>query len=658
MDTRTWHYIKPNETTSVPRRLIFLDTEATRERDPYGQTQSWALAVACFRAQRPDRKPAETWGIFDDPEMLWKAVDAYVGKSGRTVLWTHNLGYDARIAEMFELLPAMGYTLIAHNLAGKGTWLMWRRGRASLTMVDSASVFPCELIRLGVHLGLPKLPLPPPASRGVGLYSRCWRDVEILRAAVLAYLDWIEREDLGNWQLTGAGQSWATFRHRFMDRRLLVHDDAEALSAERRAMWTGRCEAYWHGELGFQVVHEWDLSLAYPRIAKDVNVPVRLLGPMPEGYDWRGILTSKTTAFLAEVRVTTDVPVVPTEDDGRILWPTGTFATTLWDVEIVAALDAGASVEVTRGWLYRKAPALKTWAEWVIEQLDNLADLQDHWLYIVLKHWARAVIGRFAMTYTKWEEYAHAPTPMVRAHSVYDASTGETFRTVQIGQTMWRDVGVREWSESMPMVTGYVQAVSRVRLWTILRDAPPKSVLYCDTDGVLVTDMHSAAIAEIARAHLDWGLRLKRSWQGFAVWGPRQIRTGESVRVSGVSRHAVRIDKRTFQGEVWETLEGSLHRDHSDRVMVRNREWTIKGVDHRRHGPEIGWTSPHHLPRPTTTAATQTGDGSDGQASGGRRPQSHQGRVQGQGTASRAPGTHSGAGSGAPAQRRTARARH
>src|SRR5258706_7932429 len=349
MRSRTWHYIKPNETTNVPRRLIFLDTESRQERTAVGQVETWALAVACFRAQRPDRKPSETWETFDDPEMLWKAVDAYVGKSGRTVLWCHNLGYDSRIAELFDLLPAMGYTLVAHNLGAKGAWLMWRRGRASLTMVDSASVFPCELLRLGAYLGLPKLPLPPEGARGVGLYSRCWRDVEILRAAVLAYLDWIEREDLGNWQLTGAGQSWATFRHRFMDRRLLVHDDAEALSAERRAMWTGRCEAYWHDELGFQVVHEWDLSLAYPRIAKDINVPVRLLGPMPDDYDWRKILDSKGTALLAEVTVTTDLPVVPTEDDGRILWPTGTFTTTLWDVEIRAALDAGAHVEVTRG---------------------------------------------------------------------------------------------------------------------------------------------------------------------------------------------------------------------------------------------------------------------------------------------------------------------
>lgn len=618
-ELRQWHYVKPNETTSVPRRLIFLDTESHSTRDPLGHTQTWALAVACFRSQRPDRKPTEAWECFDDPEILWKAVDAYVGKSGRTVLWTHNLGYDSRIAEMFELLPSMGFTLVAHNLIGKGCWLMWRRGRASLTMVDSTSVFPCELLRLGVYLGLPKLPLPPEGARGVGLYSRCWRDVEILRAAVLAYLDWIEREDLGNWQLTGAGQSWATFRHRFMDRRLLVHDDQDALCAERRAMWTGRCEAYWHGELGFQVVHEWDLSLAYPRIAKDINVPVRLLGPMPDDYNWMGQLASTHTALLAQCTVTTDLPIVPTEHNGRIIWPTGTFTTTLWDPEIRALIDGGATVTVHKGWLYHKAPALRKWAEWVIGQLDNLADMTEHWLYIVLKHWARALIGRFAMTYVKWEEYAIAPTNMVRAHSVYDAQSGETFRTVQIGRTMWRETGAREWGESMPMVTGYVQSVARVRLWQISSEAPAGSVLYCDTDSVLVTDMHSAAIAAIAARHLDWGLRLKRSWQGFAVWGPRQIRTGESIRVSGVARHAVRTDKTHFTGQVWETLEGALVRGHPSKVVVRDRVWEVKGTDHRRDGPALGWTAPHRLGDDGDSPHIDTEEATDGQAQPGQR---------------------------------------
>lgn len=658
-DVRRWHYLRPNETTRVPRRLIFLDTESTMDRTAFGHTQSWALAVACYRDQRPDRRPRESWGTYDDPEILWKEVDAHCGASGRTVLWCHNLGYDARISEMFELLPAMGWALVSHNLATKGCWLMWRRGRASLTMVDSTAVFPMQLIQLGTLLGIPKLRLPPTGSGGVGLYSRCWRDVEILRQAVIEYLQWIEDEDLGNWQLTGAGQSWAAYRHRFMDSQLLIHDDADALRAERRAMWTGRCEAYWHGEIGYQVVHEWDFSLAYPRIARDINVPVRLLGPMPDQYDWRKVLGSATTALLAVVTVRTEMPVVPTVHDGRILWPVGEFETTLWDVEIQEALDAGATVTVRQGWLYRKAPALRRWATWVIEQLESATGPELGWKHPVLKHHGRALIGRFAMTYTEWEPWCTTPFNAVRQHQVYDADSDETFRAVQIGQTMWRDRGQREWGESMPMVTGYIQAVCRVRLWRAWRAMPPRSVLYMDTDGFLVTDKDSVYVERYAQAHPELGLRLKRSWDGFGVWGPRQIRTGNMVRVSGIPRYAVEVDRGTFDGQVWETLEGAMVRGNAGRVVIRDRRWRVHGIDRRRDGPPVGWTTPVRLPHTGRSTVTSTEEDDHEQEcpghAGGREARGREpGARRGSGGAQRplprgaAPGGRHGADAGAP----------
>lgn len=415
-------------------------------------------------------------------------------------------------------------------------------------------------------------------------------------------------------------------------------------------MWTGRCEAYWHGELRFQVVHEWDLSLAYPRIARDTNVPVRLLGPMPDDYPWVQQLASVGTAILAECTVTTSVPVVPTVHDGRIVWPVGTFTTTLWDVELREALDGGATVTIHRGWLYHKAPALKKWGDWVIEQLESMGDGNGGWLYIVLKHWARALIGRFAMTYTRWEEWATHPLPYVRAMPVYDRTTGETFRTVQIGHTIWRDGGQEEWSNSMPMVTGYIQACARVRLWRMIQEAPEGSVLYVDTDSVLVTDMHSAALAEVAARHPEWGLRLKRSWQGFAIWGPRQIRTGQAIRVSGLPKRAVRTGKLDFEGEVWETLEGALSRGHGASVHIRERRWQIRGVDHRRVGPPIGWTVPHRLPYPGAVQATSTEEDTDGQQRPGQRlpgsaPGARPGELSGQrGAPERSPGAAPGGG--------------
>lgn len=589
---RVVHNVRKNESTRLPRRYIFIDTEARKQRMGVAEKQTWRLAVACFVVAEKGDTPRERWQDFSLPRALWNAVEAHTRPGTRTVLWAHNLGYDVRISGALSILPEMGWRLTAHNITSRGTWLEWRKASATLIMVDSTTVFARPIAKIGAWFGLGKVRMEHDTDDDALWLERCRRDVEILKTAIMSYLSWIEEDDLGNWQMTGSGQSWATFRHRFLTHKMVVHDDETALIAERRAMWTGRCEAYWHGALQGQTVQEWDFTQAYARIARDSPIPVRLIGPMPVRYDWKRVVESETTALLAEVEIETSVPVVPASKNGRILWPVGRFTTTLWDVEIAAALKVGAKVTVIRGWLYRLQPALKAWAEWTIGKLGDTDSRVPAWQKAVLKHWSRALIGRTAMTYSSWEEWAESPVQKVEKSRLYDMETGEEYDLMQIGNTIWQDVGRVESPNSMPMVAGYVQAIARVQLWDVMQALPPRVLLYVDTDSLLVTSRHFDVVNEIAHSITGGSLRLKRSWDGFSIYGPRQIITGERVRVSGVPTTANRSGKNSYRGEIWDTLAGSLGRGHSDSVTTRGREWHVTGTDHRRHGVGIGWTEP------------------------------------------------------------------
>lgn len=593
--TRAWHNVKANETTRLPRRYIFIDTEARMRRVKVGNEQTWRLGVACYVVAEKGEKPRERWADYTSPETLWGDVSAHCRKDSRTVLWAHNLGYDARISRVFDCLPALGWRLAAHNITSKGTWLEWRRDGATLIMVDSTTVFAAKIAKVGEYFRLGKLSVEMTSDDDAEWLARCRQDVEILKTAMLSYLRWIEESDLGNWQMTGSGQSWAAFRHRFLTHKMTIHDDIDALTAERRAMWAGRCEAYWHGELKGQTVCEYDFTQSYVTIARDHSVPVRLIGPMPSGYDWQRIVDSTSSALLAEVEVETDVPVLPATKDGRILWPVGRFVTTVWDVELKAAIEAGAKITVKRGWLYRLQPALKGWAEWTIAQLDASDSAVPAWQKAILKHWSRALIGRLAMTYNSWEQFGTVPHQQVSRSRLVDIDTGEEYDIMQVGNDVWSDAGRVESPNSMPMVTGYIQAIARVRLWDVMRSLPPHVLLYVDTDSLLVTQKHQRTIEEVASSPIGHGLRLKRSWDGFAIFGPRQIVTGRQVRVSGVPSNALPSGRGKYQGVVWDTLPGSLNRGHTHKVVIRDREWTVLGTDHRRIGVGIGWTKPVHV---------------------------------------------------------------
>lgn len=595
MSERVWHYVKENHTVRLPRRHVYLDTESASTRIKGGHRQTWRLGVASFVEHPKGRRRKDTMATFTAPRQLWGAVDSFCRPRSRTVLWAHNLGYDARISEALTVLPRAGWVLEGHNLANRGTWFQWRRNDTSLLMVDSAAVFPCRLDELAPHFGLGKLRMPA-ADASVEAWARyCARDVQILDAAVSSYLDWLETEELGNWQLTGAGQSYAAYRHRWMTHQMLVHADIEALEAERRAMWTGRCEAYWHGRTGHVGIEEWDQTLSYARIARDHAVPVRLLGRAANPTRLEKWLGNPSLAVLAEVEVDTAVPTLPASHDGRILWPVGRFTTVVWDPELRMALAAGATLRPLRVWLYKKEPALKAWATWIIDRLGQADSVVPPWQRIILKHWARALIGRFGMTYQAWEPYGTTDDPMLRQGPVYDTRTGQTTAMSQVGGTVLMSAGTQEWDQSQPAVTGYVTSVARVQLWRILQALPPRTALYADTDSVLVRRRDHDALAELAATDLGEGLRLKNIYRGARILGPRQLILDDKVRVAGVPTRAKRLPSGDIEGEVWASLAGSLRRGEPTSVTTLDRRWQVRGVDRRRQPGPDGWTLPVHI---------------------------------------------------------------
>lgn len=589
---RKAHYVRRNETTRIPTRHIIFDTETHRDTHARGEVQTWRLACATFLQPSDRRHAPETSGRYIDPGELWEAVSAHAKPRKRTILWAHNLAFDVRIARVFDYLPALGWQLVDVNLATHGAWLKWRRDDASLVMVDSTSVWPASLEAIGRDLGMDKPDLPAEDADEASWWARCEADVAILTAAVKDHLAWIRDDDLGNWQITGAGQSWATWRHRFYDCRVLVHDNTEALAAERRAMWTGRAEAWRIGRAATPRVYEYDLAQAYTRIAADAQLPVRLVSAMGPMTIERYRTLSRRYAIVADVIVTTETECVPCHYDGAVVWPVGTFPTTLWDVEIDLALAEGATVEIARAWTYLRSPALADWARWILAELDPATTTLSPLRRRVIKHWSRALIGRFAMRYRRWETFGTAPTDDLGLIPGVDLRDGEPYQLMRAGRQILAQSGMEEGESSVPAITGWIMAAARVRLWEVMQAVGLGRVLYVDTDSVLVAEADQIAAEAAAAANPAWALRLKRSWASVDVRGPRCLILGGEPRISGLPRAAVRTGPSTFVGETWQSLETAIKAGTADRVVVSARSWTPTGRDRRRAHLAEGLTGP------------------------------------------------------------------
>lgn len=595
------HWVAPNHVTRVPRSFVYLDTEAHRVHDGRREVQTFRLAVAAFDTVRKDRSGsrARQWHDATDTAELWEWITSKCVSRARTVLVAHNLAYDLRISNAFVELPALGWTFIAGRVDDGQVWFMFRRDGRTLVCVDSLSWVPKSLEALGEMCGVPKLALPEEDDDDDTWFARCRRDVEILADVWGRLMQWVEDDDLGNWKLSGAGQSWAAFRHRFMAHKLLVHEDDAARDAERAAAHTGRCEAWQHGKLTNGPYSEWDFTTAYARIGAECDVPIKLAGEMHAPTLAKVLDAARNRAVLCEVEVDCVVPVLPYRDSAGIRWPVGAFSTTCWNNELEVALNHGANVVLRRAWVYRRAPALRDFCTWVLAGLDGSRGIVDPVVRVALKHWSRALIGRTAARWSRWEPWGIAPTSNVSLGRVHDKSAGEVYSMLQLGTQLIRQAGAPDNPDAMVAVMSWVMSESRVRLWNAMQVAGLRSVVYVDTDSLITDAMGSAALGS---ANIP-GLRVKGEWATVEVFGPRQLIPGVKLRAAGVPRDATRVGEREWRGEVWSGLSRGLQSGSPASVEVAARTFHLRGADKRRRHVEGNATVPFRVDDSTSTVS-------------------------------------------------------
>lgn len=601
------HYVGHNKVTRVPRTFIYLDSEAYRDERRYGESQRFRLAVAACDRRSHDTgrwRPRE-WGDFRSVHDCWAWIDSVTSNRGRTVVVAHNLAYDLRITDGFRQLADLGWQLVGVRLDGGQAWATWRRDGRTLACVDSMSWVPQSLEKLGTLVGAQKLPLPAWDDSDDAWLARCRRDVEILADVWRRLMAWVVAEDLGNWKPTGAGQAWAAFRHRFMSHQLLVHDDDEARDAERYAAHTGRCEAWRHGDLGPGPWYEYDYAAAYAHVGRDVDVPIKLLGEIRMTDVLRLTSSPRPQAFLCDVEVETNTPILPVRHDGRILWPVGRFRTTVWHNELLVAHAYGARIRPLRVWQYRTAPALRDFCAWVLDIIDPRNTSVDPVVKAAAKHWSRALIGRTAAQWSTWERWGRTPENGVGLSIAIDADAGERFRLLHVGHDLFRNTEVKENPDAMVAIMSYVMATSRVRLWEAIEHANPINVAYVDTDALIVNQRGADLLQ---RAQLPQ-LRIKSAWEHVEVLGPRQLILSGELKAAGVPRGAVRVDGETWEGDVWAALSTSLASGYPDRVSITRRRFAMRGTDRRRIHNDDGSTQPVRIDTtsdPSDIPATQS----------------------------------------------------
>lgn len=585
---RATHWVKPNHHARIPKRWITFDTESVTEVGENEEIQRFASGAA-FRWRRDLKTGRHLESrTFDDPGELWGYVSEFCRAGTRTICVAHNLGYDIRIADALVYLPKLGFSLEWCNLDRNVSAMTWRSDHGTLILCDLFTYIPKPLFEIGAMLDLPKLKMPSSKASKAEWDAYCTRDAEIVAAAVQELVDFIEREDLGNWQPTGAGMAYSTWRHKFMAHKVLVHDNPSVLDAEREAMHTGRAEAWRHGDLNGDVWYEVDLRSAYTRIAAECDLPAKWKFSHGRISQAQYEDLSDIYRVLCRVRVRTERPIVPFYTGERTIWPVGEFVTWLWDVEVNELLAQEQDVTWLGVECYTKAPVLQDWARWVLDVANVDTSSAPPVARAWAKHSGRALIGRLSLRVPSWALYGGNPygTPGISYDVDYD--TLHTQRMMHIGDKTFVETARMEGRDSVPQVTGWIMAECRVRLGWAMDAAGHRHIAHVDTDSVLVDAEGLANLKRHYGATFHHMWQIKATWNYMTVYGPRNLRAGRDRKVAGVPKGAKEIQPNVFIGEKWRGLAADMQNGRAGAVTIVPGRWEMQMEDPRRRDDPSG----------------------------------------------------------------------
>lgn len=356
------------------------------------------------------------------------------------------------------------------------------------------------------------------------------------------------------WQATAGSQAMHLFRSGYLETPILSHTHPGVTALESGAIFGGRCECFQLGRIAGNA-HLLDIRSMYPYLCAHARVPVRLVG-VELAPTVQSLCTEDESTFaIAEVDIEADEPDYPYRRAHDVIYPVGRYSTCLAGAELQHALQAGVVRNVRHAAMYETELALARYAT-ELYRLRCTFDTQGRQMESAwIKRLMVALPGKFAQRLSTWEDIPLAECPW---------EWGEWYRLSESGEPeRWRVIAGRIQRETkggysygaIPAISAAVCAAGRDRLRRIIVAAGRESVLYCDTDAVIVDDfgLESLTLAGWVR-HGEWGyLQPVASSDDTEIFGVKHYRIGGRSRQAGlqVSRGERAESDRGVPSQPW-----------------------------------------------------------------------------------------------------------
>jgi len=441
------------------------------------------------------------------------------------------------------------------------------------------------------------------------------------------WLDWWGNGNNGVWQPTAARLAMNSYRH-WLDRQrsevfdklvcgndpknvqeqvpfVVFNDDEKVRSLARKAYIGGRAEVYRTGEIGEQVYYV-DCRSMYPYLAANIDLPFRWLRTVINPSSSYLIKAFPNVQSVARVRVHCEQPIYPVRitkhfrstgdtislephdnsktNDEITIFPTGQFDTVLCGDELRFAIDEGHILKIYEANEYQCQPILSDWMYAQYAERCNADKLADKPLGQLCKILMNSLIGKWGSMSQRWNDRPDIPAATRYGTMVVHNCSSNATLTLRFIAGHTQSMGERkEIFNAMPEIPAFVCSAGRQYLWLLMNSAGLNNVIFCNTDGFVVTGDGMNRLYDMRLiGNDDWGcLRVIASSGNITVYSPTHYWWGNSEVFAGVPKNRL----VTVSGEMYSWSNDHIPDDPSVSVPFT---FKVRLLSHQPRSKYIG----------------------------------------------------------------------
>ena len=593
---RIQHRLKKNKTTQIPQRFLFFDTETTQEKIDKNTIENKFRLGYGVRWERPKkgRKEIIDWFSFKTVKMFWDCIEAVSYKKQKLVVVAHNIQFDFQVLNGFNELKERNWKNTKLILNDNVNIWEFKKDSKTLLFLDNFNYFRMSLRQLGDDLGLPKMVMPDFKDNDQVWFRYCKRDVEILLKAWQEWVSFIQVNDLGSFGLTLASQALHSFRHRFMDHNIYIHNNPKATLLERQSYFGGRTECFYIGKLPKQPYYNLDINSMYPFVMKTKEYPTNLETTTKNIGIIKAQNLLKKYLLTARVRVETPEPVFPTRHKNKVCFPVGSFWTTLSSPELKYGLEKKYIKEIKEVNIYNKAKIFESYVNFFYNKRLEYKKSGNKSFAFASKLFLNTLYGKFGQRNETFKKIGYNPKYEDEMFTEYDAET-KTINTYRIMDgVIEKSIGKVDSYNTFVAISAHITAEARLYLWQLINQAGIKNVYYTDTDSLFVNQKGLDNLSDMLSEKDIGKLKIEYFSDKLEIRNLKDYVFGETERLKGIKPSAKKIGKNKYEQWEFQRIRSALRgRGISKQVMIRvnkelKRDYT-KGIV-KKNGRVIPYT--------------------------------------------------------------------